>query len=96
MTASFHVSVTGDMERAQQTCELWKVACPQSEMPLTFLSGIKKEVAVLYFALHGLRQALLGNAEEARRRATLATAQSAQRDVHYGAALALAYAGDDK
>jgi eukaryotic-like serine/threonine-protein kinase len=56
----------------------------------------EKEVAALYFALHGLREALFGNAEEARRRATLATARSAQRDVHYGAALALAYAGDDK
>jgi tetratricopeptide (TPR) repeat protein len=56
----------------------------------------EKEVAALCFALHGLREALFGNAEEARRRANLATARSAQRDVHYGAALALAYAGDDK
>jgi tetratricopeptide (TPR) repeat protein len=225
ITASFHATVTGDMEKAQQTCELWKEAYPRSEMPLTFLSGIilpvlgqnekaakegaealqlnpsfpvsydvltfsyialnrldeakatyrqavehkfdsasflhiapyqiaflqndaaemaklvassvgkspaedellaleadtaaysgrlreageysrraidsaeraeEKEVAALYFALHGLREALFGNAEEARRRATLATARSAQRDVHYGAALALAYAGDDK
>jgi len=225
ITASFHATVTGDMEKAQQTCELWKEAYPRSEMPLTFLSGIilpvlgqnekaakegaealqlnpsfpvsydvltfsyialnrfdeakatyrqaverkfdsasflhiapyqiaflqndaaemakqvassvgkspaedqllaleadtaaysgrlreageysrraidsaeraeEKEVAALYFALHGLREALFGNAEEARRRATLATARSAQRDVHYSAALALAYAGDDK
>jgi tetratricopeptide (TPR) repeat protein len=225
ITTSFHATVTGDMEKAQQTCELWKEAYPRSEMPLTFLSGIilpvlgqnekaakegaealqlnpsftvsydvltfsyialnrldeakatyrravelkfdstsflhiapyqiaflqndgaemakqvassvgkspaedellaleadtaaysgrlreaaeysrraidsaeraeEKEVAALYFALHGLREALFGNAEEARRRATLATARSAQRAVHYGAALALAYAGDDK
>jgi eukaryotic-like serine/threonine-protein kinase len=37
---------------------------------------------------------LFGNAEEARRRASLAMGRSAGRDVQYGAALALAYAGD--
>jgi len=225
ITASFHIAVTGNMEKAQQTCELWTEAYPRMNMPHDYLSGIilpvlgqyekaakeaaealhlnpdfpvsydvltysyvalnrldeakatysqaverkfdsasflhivpyqiaflqndapemakqvassvgkspaenellaleadtaaysgrlreageysrraidsaeraeEKEVAALYFALHGLREALFGNAEEARRRATLATAHSAQRDVHYGAALALAYAGDDK
>jgi serine/threonine protein kinase/tetratricopeptide (TPR) repeat protein len=225
ITASFHVAVTGNMEKAQQTCELWTEAYPRTDMPHDYLSGIilpvlgqyekaakeaaealhlnpdfpvpydvltysyialnrldeakatygqaverkfdsasflhivpyqiaflrndepemakqvassvgkspaenellaleadtaaysgrlreageysrraidsaeraeEKEVAALYFALHGLREALFGNAEEARRRATLATTRSAQRDVHYGAALALAYAGDDK
>ena len=225
ITASFHIAVTGNMEKAQQTCELWTEAYPRTDMPHDYLSGIilpvlgqyekaakeaaealhlnpdfpvsydvltysyialnrldeakatygqaverkfdsasflhivpyqiaflqndapemakqvassvgkspaenellaleadtasysgrlreageysrraidsaeragEKEAAALYFALHGLREALFGNAEEARRRATLATARSAQRDVHYGAALALAYAGDDK
>jgi serine/threonine protein kinase/tetratricopeptide (TPR) repeat protein len=224
ITASFHATVTGNMEKAEQTCELWKDAYPRSEMPLTFLSGIilpvlgqyekaakeaaealqlnpdfpvsydvltfnyvalnqldeatatyrqaverkfdsasflhitpyqmaflqndvaemtkqvaaaagkspaedellaleadtaaysgrvreageysrramdsaeqagEKEVAALYSALHGLREALFGNAEEARRRATLAAVRSARRDVQYGAALALAYAGDE-
>jgi tetratricopeptide (TPR) repeat protein len=56
----------------------------------------EKEVAATYFALSGLREALFGNAEEARRRATLAMGRSAGRDVQYGSALALAYAGDDK
>jgi eukaryotic-like serine/threonine-protein kinase len=225
ITASFHIAVTGNMEKAQQTCDLWTEAYPRTDMPHDYLSGIilpvlgqyekaakeaaealhlnpdfpvpydaltysyialnrldeakatygqaverkfdsasflhivpyqiaflqndapemakqvassvgkspaenellaleaetaaysgrlreageysrraidsaeraeEKEVAAMYFALHGLREALFGNAEEARRRATLATARSAQRDVHYGAALALAYAGDDK
>jgi serine/threonine protein kinase/tetratricopeptide (TPR) repeat protein len=224
ITASFHATVTGNMEKAEQTCELWKDAYPRSEIPLTFLSGIilpvlgqyekaakeaaealqlnpdfpvsydvltfnyvalnrldeatatyrqaverkfdsasflhitpyqmaflqndvaemtkqvaaaagkspaedellaleadtaaysgrvreageysrramdsaeqagEKEVAALYSALHGLREALFGNAEEARRRATLAAVRSARRDVQYGAALALAYAGDE-
>jgi predicted Zn-dependent protease len=37
---------------------------------------------------------LFGNAEEARRHATSSLQQSAGRDVQFGAALALAYAGD--
>jgi eukaryotic-like serine/threonine-protein kinase len=53
-----------------------------------------KETAARYSALSGLREALFGNADEARRRATLAIERSAGRDVQYGAALALAYAGD--
>jgi eukaryotic-like serine/threonine-protein kinase len=223
IAAHFHIAVTGDMEKAEQSCELWIQAYPRSDMPRTFLSGIilpvsgqyekavkeateaiplnpdfpvaydtlmyneialnrfdeanftygqaverkldsgsflhvgpyemaflqndaagmtkqvawsagkpgaedellvleaetaaysgrlrgarefsrramdsaeragEKEVAALYSALSGLREALFGNAEEARRRATLAMARSARRDVQYGAALAFAYAGD--
>jgi eukaryotic-like serine/threonine-protein kinase len=56
----------------------------------------EKEAALTYGVLSGLREALFGNADEARRRATLATARSAGHDVQYGAALALAYAGDNK
>jgi serine/threonine protein kinase/tetratricopeptide (TPR) repeat protein len=55
----------------------------------------EKETAATYFALSGLLEALFGNAEEARPRATLAMRRSAGRDAQYGAALALAYAGDD-
>ena len=55
----------------------------------------EKEAAATYSALSGLREALFGNAEEARRRATLAMGRSAGRDVQYGSALALAYAGDN-
>jgi DNA-binding winged helix-turn-helix (wHTH) protein/tetratricopeptide (TPR) repeat protein len=55
----------------------------------------EKEAAATYSALSGLREALFGNAEEARRRASSAMERSAGRDVQYGAALALAYAGDD-
>jgi tetratricopeptide (TPR) repeat protein/tRNA A-37 threonylcarbamoyl transferase component Bud32 len=56
----------------------------------------QKESAAMYSALSGLREALFGNAEEAQRVATLALARSAGRDVQYGAALALAYAGDNQ
>jgi len=56
----------------------------------------EKEVGATYIALSGLREALFGNAKEARRQATLAMGRSTGRDVQYGAALALAYAGDDR
>ena len=54
----------------------------------------EKEAAATYVAEYGLREALLGNADEAQRRSALAIQRSAGRDVQYGAALALAYAGD--
>jgi tetratricopeptide (TPR) repeat protein len=54
----------------------------------------EKETAATYSAVSGLREALFGNAVEARRRVALAMERSAGRDVQYGAALALAYAGD--
>jgi predicted Zn-dependent protease len=53
------------------------------------------ETAATYSALSGLREALFGNADEARRRSTLAMGRSAGRDVQYGAALTFAYAGDN-
>jgi len=54
----------------------------------------RKEKAASFSATSGLREALFGNAEEARRRATLAMKYSAGVDVQYGSALALAYSGD--
>ena len=56
----------------------------------------EKEAAATYSALSGLREALFGNADEARRLATLAMKQPAGHDLQYGVALALAYAGDEK
>jgi eukaryotic-like serine/threonine-protein kinase len=55
----------------------------------------EKELAATYSALSGLREALFGNTDEARHRVTFALGRSAGRDAQYGAALALAYAGDD-
>jgi eukaryotic-like serine/threonine-protein kinase len=55
----------------------------------------QKETAATYSAASGLREALFGNADEARRRATFALGRIAGHDVQYGAALTLAYVGDD-
>jgi eukaryotic-like serine/threonine-protein kinase len=55
----------------------------------------EKETSATYSATSGLREALFGNAEEARRCAALAMGRSASRDVQYGVALAFAYAQDD-
>ncbi len=56
----------------------------------------ENEGAATYLALSALREALFGNPEEARRRATSATERSTARDVQYGTALALMFAGDDR
>ncbi|HYL82926.1 MAG TPA: protein kinase [Candidatus Angelobacter sp.] len=54
----------------------------------------EKEVSAGFSATSGLREALFGNAGEARRRASLAVARSSGVDVQYASALALVYAGD--
>jgi tetratricopeptide (TPR) repeat protein/predicted Ser/Thr protein kinase len=54
----------------------------------------EKEISASYSATSGIREALFGNAGEARRRASLAVARSSGVDVEYASALALAYAGD--
>lgn len=40
ISASFYMVVTGNMEKAEQTCELWVQAYPRSDGPHDFLSGI--------------------------------------------------------
>ena len=54
----------------------------------------QKETAAGYEAEAAMREALFGNATEARQRAAAALAVSTGRDVQYGAGLALALAGD--
>jgi eukaryotic-like serine/threonine-protein kinase len=56
----------------------------------------QKETAAGYEAETALREALFGNAAQARQRAAAALGLSTGRDMQYGAALALAYAGDDR
>ena len=53
-----------------------------------------KETAAGYYAVSALREALFGNAAEARQQATAAKRRSTGRDLDYGVALALAYAGE--
>jgi eukaryotic-like serine/threonine-protein kinase len=55
-----------------------------------------QEAAATYSALSALREALFGNADEARRRATLAMKHPAGHDLQYASTLASAYAGDDE
>jgi eukaryotic-like serine/threonine-protein kinase len=54
----------------------------------------EKETAAGYEADAALREVLAGNAHETRQRAAAALGLSTGRDVQYGAALALAFAGD--
>ena len=56
----------------------------------------EKEAAATYFARSSLQEALLGNTDEARRCATMAMQRSTDQGEQYSAALALAYAGDNK
>ena len=55
----------------------------------------EKETVATYTAIAALREALFGNSTEARRLATQALEFTSGIDLKYGAALALAYAGDD-
>lgn len=59
-------------------------------------SARENEAAATYLVMSALREALFGSTAEARSRATLASERSTARDVEYGTALALAYAGDDR
>ena len=54
----------------------------------------EKETAAGYYAVAALREALFGNADRAGQQAILAKGRASARDVDYGLALALAYAGD--
>jgi eukaryotic-like serine/threonine-protein kinase len=55
----------------------------------------RKEADAMYSVRSGLREALFGNGDQARRQATLAMELSNGRDVVYGAALTFLNAGDD-
>jgi tetratricopeptide (TPR) repeat protein len=55
----------------------------------------EQEPAAVYLAMSALREALLGNANEARKRATAALKRSTARDISYGAALTFAFTGED-
>jgi eukaryotic-like serine/threonine-protein kinase len=55
-----------------------------------------KEAAATYVARSGLREALFGNSEEARRTSAMATQHSTDQGVQFSTALAWAYVGDDK
>src|SRR5712691_6843493 len=54
----------------------------------------EKETAAGYYAVSALREALFGNADRTGKQAILAKGHASGRDMDYGLALALAYAGD--
>src|SRR5216683_509236 len=55
----------------------------------------EKETAASYLAVSALREALFGDAAEARQQAAAAMVRPTGRDMDYGVALALAYPGDE-
>lgn len=55
----------------------------------------EKETAAGYFAVAALREALFGNAASARQEIAATKLHSSGRDVEYGLALALAFAGEE-
>ena len=60
VSASFHVVVTGNMEKAQQTCALWIQAYPRVVFPHSLLAGIIYPVSGQYEkAIEEGRQAVL-------------------------------------
>jgi len=76
--------------RLQKARELSRQAADSAER-----AG-EHETAAIYLAVSGLREALYGNGEEAKRRVAQAMSRSTGRDLEYGAALALAYARDER
>ena len=40
ISASYQIVVAGNMEKAEQMCELWRQAYPRAPEPLMFLSGL--------------------------------------------------------
>ena len=54
----------------------------------------EKEIPATYYAVAALREAFFGNADRARQQAFLAKGRASGRDMDYGLALALAYAGN--
>ena len=75
--------------RLQQAREMSQQASDSAER-----AG-ESEAAAGYIAQSALREALFGNVAEARTRARMAIKHSSGRDVQYGAALTLAFAGED-
>lgn len=55
-----------------------------------------KEISAQYYAASAVREALIGEPERAKEQAMIAKKYVSDRDVAYGVALAVAYAGDSK
>jgi DNA-binding winged helix-turn-helix (wHTH) protein len=75
----------GHLEKAR---EVSRQAADSAEL------AAEKETAAGYYAVSALREALFGDSARARQQAAVAKSRSTGRDLDYGVALALAYAGD--
>jgi eukaryotic-like serine/threonine-protein kinase len=82
---AFASAYSGHMQRARS---LTRRAVEQAQQ------AAQRERAGLWEAGAAAREALLGNASEARRNAVAALKLSSDREVEYGAAFALAFSGD--
>jgi DNA-binding winged helix-turn-helix (wHTH) protein/tetratricopeptide (TPR) repeat protein len=55
---SYYLRVTGNRERARQTCELWKQTYPRDSVPVAFLGYVLRELGQHERSLEELREAL--------------------------------------
>jgi len=83
---AFVLAYSGQLQQARRMTQHAEDLALQAE---------QREEASLFEAAAALREGFLGNAAEARRRATKALALSNNRDVEYGAAFAFALAGEN-
>jgi serine/threonine protein kinase/predicted Zn-dependent protease len=82
---SFVLAYSGHLEEARKMSRRAADLAQQSD---------QRETAAFYEAEAAMREALFGNAPEARQRALAAVGLSKSRDVEYGVAFALALSGD--
>ena len=83
--AAFSLAYTGHLQEARRKSRLAAVVAGQSGQP---------ERAALFEAGEAIREALFGNAAEARKRAQESLQKVKDKEVEYGAAFALALSGD--
>jgi eukaryotic-like serine/threonine-protein kinase len=83
-----------EADTAAYSGQLTKARELTHQASVSALRAEEKEIAASYEADAALREALFGNAAEARQRAAAALRLSTGRDVQYGAALALAFVRD--
>ena len=83
--AAFSLAYAGHLQQARRKSRLAAVVAGQSGQP---------ERAALFEAGEAIREALFGNAAEARKRAQESLQKAKDKEVEYGAAFALALSGD--
>jgi DNA-binding winged helix-turn-helix (wHTH) protein/tetratricopeptide (TPR) repeat protein len=85
--AAFSLAYTGHLQQARRRSRVAAVIAEQSGQP---------ERAALFEAGEAVREALFGNAADARKRASESLQKAKDKEVEYGAAFALALSGDSR